>query len=181
MNTTTTEDTIMSIIAFNFMRGDIIVPAGFTYPERALRVDSFDGDTLKAHPENGGFGYEIPFAALRGYDFKVVDVEKFQPTWRKAKFSIGGDREFEGYHWGNNWNGWACPMFTLEVAREIAADFQCPEMRIEVDGQDRVVITHEEFPEETDVDEGDTRVRHGIPTMKLYGIGSHSWCWDVAE
>ena len=95
------------------MRGDIIVPAGFTYPERALRVDSFDGDTLKAHPESGGFGYEFPFAALRGYDFKVVDVEEFEPTWSRARFSIGGGREFEGYHWGSNWNGWACPLFTV--------------------------------------------------------------------
>ena len=170
----------MNIKAYNFRQGDIIVPADLTYPEGALRVDSFDGDTLKAHPENGGFGYEIPFAALRGYDFKVVDLEKFKATWRKAKFTIGGDREFEGYHWGNNWNGWACPMFTLEVAREIAADFGSAEMRIEVDG-DRVVITDEEWPDEPDVDEGDERERHGIPTMKLYGIGSHSWCWDAVE
>jgi len=168
----------MEIKAYNFKKGDILVPADLTYPEGALRVDSFDGDTLKAHPESGGFGYEIPFAALRGYDFKVVDVEKFKATWRKAKFTIGGDREFEGYHWGHRWNGWACPMFTLEVAREIA---EWMEMRIEIDAQNRVIITDENCTDEPDVNEGDKRARNGIPTMTLYGIGACGWCWDVTE
>jgi len=168
----------MEIKAYNFKKGDILVPADLTYPEGALRVDSFDGDTLKAHPESGGFGYEIPFAALRGYDFKVVDVEKFKATWRKAKFSIDDGPEFEGYHWGQRWNGWACPQFTIEVMREIAEWTNKDDWTaITIDDNGTVTITvDEDFPE---VDEGDERARNGIPTMRLYGFSG--WCWDAVE
>lgn len=165
---------------YEFQPNDIIVPDASDYPEGALRVQSWDGETLTAHPEGGGVRYKFNLDAIKKYNFYVVDIELLTPRWRKAKFSIDDGPEFEGYHWGQRWNGWACPMFTLEVAREIAADFGSAEMRVEVDG-DRVVITDEEWPDEHDWDEGDERERHGIPTMKLYGVGSHSWCWDVTE
>ena len=39
---------------------------------------------------------------------------------KKAYFSIDGDyRFYEGYHYGTNWNGWAMPYFTKEIADEI--------------------------------------------------------------
>jgi len=171
-NTTTEEH------MYNFQPNDIIIPDALDYPAGALRVDSWDGETLTAYPEGGGFGYTFNLDAIKKHGFYVVDIEMTTPRWRKAMFSLNDGPDFEGYHWGHRWNGWACPMFTLEVAHEIA---EWMEMRIEIDAQNRVIITDENCTDEPDVNEGDKRARNGIPTMTLYGIGACGWCWDVTE
>mgnify|MGYP003146894729 CR=1 FL=1 len=37
----------------NFKPKDVIVPKGNTYPDGALRVESWDGQTLTAYPDGG--------------------------------------------------------------------------------------------------------------------------------
>jgi len=160
---------------YKFQPNDIIVPDASDYPEGALRVQSWDGETLTAHPEGGGVRYKFNLDAIKKYNFYVVDIELLTPRWRKAKFSIDDGPEFEGYHWGQRWNGWACPQFTIEVMREIAEWTNKDDWTaITIDDNGTVTITvDEDFPE---VDEGDERERNGIPTMRLYGFSG--WCWD---
>ena len=163
---------------YEFQPNDIIVPDASDYPEGALRVQSWDGETLTAHPEGGGVRYKFNLDAIKKYNFYVVDIELLTPRWRKAKFSIDDGPEFEGYHWGQRWNGWACPQFTIEVMREIAEWTNKDDWTaITIDDNGTVTITvDEDFPE---VDEGDERARNGIPTMRLYGFSG--WCWDAVE
>jgi len=155
----------------NFKPNDIIVPDALDYPNGALRVQSWDGKTLTAYPEGGGFACNFDTDAIKKYNFYVVDIELITPKWRKAKFSIDGGREFEGYHWGRLWNGWACPMFTIEVMREIADDIGDEWLRIEGDTVIHCGPDGEVYP-----DEGTVRQRNGIPTMRLYSFDG--WCWD---
>tara|TARA_Y100000034_G_scaffold19129_1_gene21406 strand:+ start:1700 stop:2404 length:705 start_codon:yes stop_codon:yes gene_type:complete len=120
-----------------FAKGDVIVPGDKEYPEGALTVDSWDGETLKAYPVGGGFGYLFPLDRIDHYDFQVVIpatpsirdlvTPRVAPPvrWRRALFYLGEPEEgvYPGYHWGNRWNGWATPSFTEKVARRIVRDF----------------------------------------------------------
>lgn len=43
---------------------------------------------------------------------------------RKTKFNIDNNENiYEGYTYGDTWNGWACPYFTKEVADKMAKDY----------------------------------------------------------
>jgi hypothetical protein len=108
-------------------------------------------------------------------DVKIAKYERLGERWRKAKFSIVGGQEYEGYHWGNRWNGWACPMFTIEVMQQIADDLGGEYLKVEGD-----TVIHI-GPEEEDCyrDTGTLRERDGIPTMRLYSFDG--WCWEEVE
>ena len=155
-----------------FSTNDIIVPSGFDYPNRAMRVISWDGQRMTAYPEGGGMHYAFDKDAVIRHGFKVVKIDQIKPQWRKAMFQIEDGPEFEGYHFGKRWNGWACPMFTIEVMREIS-EWLCGEW-MTVDGNTVTHISPDE--EETDSDEGSETEREGIPTMRLYSFDG--WCWD---
>lgn len=44
----------------------------------------------------------------------------------KDRFQIDNSPSFEGWHNPTHrWNGWATPLFTLEVVQEIIKDFGC--------------------------------------------------------
>jgi len=161
-----------------YATNDIIIPDAYDYPKGALRVHSWDGETLTAHPEGGGFMYKFNPDEIKKYNFRVVDTTQLATRWRKAKFCIDDGPEFEGYHWGHRWNGWACPQFTIEVMREIAEWINKDSWAAITIGDDGTITTtvDDDFPE---VDEGDERERHGIPTARLYGFSG--WCWDVVE
>ncbi|MAH49712.1 hypothetical protein CMI37_28065 [Candidatus Pacearchaeota archaeon] len=77
----------------NFQPNDIIVPDKFDYPEGALHVDSWDGETLIAYPEGGGPCHRFPLDKVEEYNFYIVDIELTTPRWRKATFSIGDGPE----------------------------------------------------------------------------------------
>jgi hypothetical protein len=115
---------------YHFDKGDIIIPAGKTYPDGALRVEGWDGEILKAVPIGGGFVYKFPLDRIASYDFEVITPARpslrrlprdTTPKWTKEFFFIGDpdDGVYEGYHWGQRWNGWAVPMFTVDVMRKI--------------------------------------------------------------
>ena len=108
-----------------------------------------------------------------------INDDDIGEPWRKAKFSIDGVQEYEGYHWGKRWNGWACPMFTIEVMRQIADDLGegewCPFLRVEGD----TVIHYPDGDEDQYRDTGTIRQRDGIPTMNLYSFDG--WIWEEVE
>ena len=44
---------------------------------------------------------------------------------RKTKFNIDNNENiYEGYTYGDTWNGWACPYFTKEVADQMTKDYE---------------------------------------------------------
>jgi len=161
----------------NFKPKDVIVPMGRTYPDGALRVESWDGEILTAYPDGGGFQYRFPRDKVKEFDFQVINLGKTEPVWSKALFQIDDGPAFEGYHWGKTWNGWACPLFPIESVRKIVESHHYGGEDLKLEG-DCLTFTEEEY--DPVKDSGTERKRNGIPLLKLYSVGN-GWCWDVTE
>lgn len=94
----------------------------------------------------------------------------------KSLFSLDGDIIlYEGLsNPAENWNGWAIPFFTMDVAFQILED--CKEwFTYTFDGDKFSVFDN---PELTDTD-GSPMVCPSIEIegIKYYSIGGRSWCW----
>ena len=95
----------------------------------------------------------------------------------KAKFSMDSfddnQPHIDGMTYGNHWNGWACPYFTLENAMRIAT--LADGFGITYDPQNDKFIGESEY---YDREEWESKIIDGV---KYYPIGSHSWCWYQME
>ncbi len=103
---------------------------------------------------------------------------------KKAYFSIDGDyRFYEGYHYGTNWNGWAIPYFTKEIADEIVknvCDGITYTMSYDSDN-DRYIahIIENNKIIETDYFESEYIKLNDTNSIKCYKIGAGYWTWDA--
>lgn len=94
-----------------------------------------------------------------------------------AVFDFAGDGpQIAGVHDpAERWNGWACPRFTLDAVRELAAWLAAQDPddgydTVSVDG-DRVTVTT--YDGETyDVRPHDDG---------LYGVGAYAWVWSEVD
>jgi hypothetical protein len=100
----------------------------------------------------------------------------------KVRFYLDGfEGTFEGYTFGQRWNGWQVPYFTKEVGQAIMDEMNNDEGNTAVydEERDMFVVSNtyddgtEEFPG-MDI-AGDGEILH------LYPIGSGSWVWDIAK
>ncbi len=102
---------------------------------------------------------------------------------QSATFALDafGDRYFHGFTDGKRWNGFACPLFSLEEALRLTrinnATTYCG--RIEYDAIRDAFV----FDEHAD---GDDNALPSVPVVfwpefvdgqKVYGIGASAWCW----
>lgn len=87
---------------------------------------------------------------------------------------------YEGFDTGVKWNGWACPMFTKEVADKIMADCQTEGfLNVKYDSaKDTYTFADPEIQdgEEPDIFQGEEFEGH-----MLYPIGSHYWVWEIVN
>lgn len=101
----------------------------------------------------------------------------------KNKFTVSESAEFEGiYDPSENWNGWACPYFNEETAHKIANWFNehPKEGLFIVWSGDTMIMTEEEFPEESTIVEP-TEIEYDGEIINVWQIGGYEWCWEVAE
>lgn len=99
---------------------------------------------------------------------------------KKSIFSIDGTAEREGYTFGATWNGWACPYFELETAKEIAEFCSLPE--------EPFTITYNAVKDVFECVEGiDPEDTHEVPSQVIntvdglktvYALGAYGWVWD---
>lgn len=144
----------------------------------AVTVLSETPNSVTFAPKGGGFVYRIPKALFQA-DFNPEEVK--EPTWRKAWFTWdGAEQKWEGYTAGQHWNGWELPLFTLEVAQDIAALTQAEEGDRIVYDPDNDCFIHTNC--------GDTE---GYPQLapsvliegryvRLYAVAD-GWCWEEAR
>ena len=94
----------------------------------------------------------------------------------------------EGYHTGENWNGWACPYFTKEQGEQIMAAFnKIPDYSGEAapfparyDEARDAFITYSGYDEQPeDVWKGEPFDQ--LDGLRLYPIGTGSWTWNEEE
>ena len=103
---------------------------------------------------------------------------------RKSKFYLDAEPDVihEGYTTGDTWNGFACPYFETDVAKDVAEQY----IRIhEEDGSGRTA----EYDPEREVfrfyepvyDEWDEVEPVEVDGLKLYPIGAYSWSWHESK
>lgn len=103
---------------------------------------------------------------------------------KKAYFSIDGDyRFYEGYYYGTNWNGWAMPYFTKEIADEIVKNV-CDGITYTMSydsANDRYIahIIENNKIIETDYFESEYIKLNDNNSIKCYKIGAGYWTWDA--
>ena len=103
---------------------------------------------------------------------------------RETQFAIDtlGDKVFEGYTQGEEWNGWACPYFTFEQAQKVVEAFNKGE-RFEGDKiearydaeQDAFCFLFESSGESDDF------AAVELEGQKFYPIGAGCWIWERAD
>lgn len=75
-----------------------------------------------------------------------------------------------------DWNGWACPYFTREVAEQVLNDTITPpgEYAFSETGDFFLIV---------DVFDKEDEIYHGVATEHgtLYAIGAWAWCWELVE
>ena len=105
-------------------------------------------------------------------------------NYQEATFNLAGEGDFYGIHDpSDTWNGFANPLFTLDVVREIArlvkeqnsggADEATDELIVHEDG--RVVYLYSEEWNGT-TEEMPTVVVDGVIR---YAVMNYGWCWGV--
>jgi hypothetical protein len=101
-------------------------------------------------------------------------------TITTATFTLAGEGSFVGIHDpSDTWNGFANPMFTLEVAREIA------KLVAEQNGDDveDVLTVHDDgrvtyyYAEDGETETMPTAVINGTT---YHAVMNWAWCWEVA-
>lgn len=125
-------------IKYSFEKGDVIIPEDDVYPKRALEViEMLPEGVFRAVPIGGGFVLKFGPEQAAKYRFrKVLEAEK-TPPWRRGKFWMDalGDLVVDGWTTGEEWNGWATPVFekkeakavlkeTAKMYRELGENFQ---------------------------------------------------------
>lgn len=90
------------------------------------------------------------------------------PAFRPGIFALADNTEYEGFTYGNIWNGWACPYFSLPVALKIVAGMN----GIYDAGKDCIIV-----PCDDDEDPYifESKIVDGVT---YYPVGAGCWTWD---
>ncbi|HEY9285892.1 MAG TPA: hypothetical protein VIP46_20755 [Pyrinomonadaceae bacterium] len=97
---------------------------------------------------------------------------------REAKFMLEplGEKVFDGYTRGENWNGWACPYFTSDQARQLVRAYEEKGLRAWYD-EDSDAYSFE-VEAGAGVKETDTFPAEDVEGLRLYPIGASCWIWE---
>ena len=87
---------------------------------------------------------------------------------------------FEGYTTSNKWNGWQCPLFNKENADKICKAYNNEFCQMRYDEENDCYVADYPVDEYTEKYEGRDYIVNG-KVEHLYPIGSHEWCWAMAE
>lgn len=104
---------------------------------------------------------------------------------RKAAFKIDSipNTIFEGYTDDDTWNGWACPYFEKSEAERVLKASEANRYFGSYDAQqDAFSVRSQDDPEdyEPEVFQAVNRNVEGSE-VTVYGIGTYSWIWEVAQ
>lgn len=114
---------------------------------------------------------------------RIMQVNQEELTMKESAFEIGEiEAIYKGYAEGTHWNGWACPWFTFDVAKEIMNEYN-----ISCDGDCMIYNSREDMfaivQANGDIEkyEGKDFIVNG-KNLHLYPVGNSSWVWDdIAE
>lgn len=103
-------------------------------------------------------------------------------THRPGRFAVDGiGVEFSGFTTGDLWNGWACPVFTRQVAEQILVASEINGYHWQYDSATNAFeVRHEDDPNDFE-----PQTFNGIiialddgSSAETYPIGAYSWTWS---
>lgn len=102
------------------------------------------------------------------------------PELRPARFTIDGlGGAYDGFTTGADWNGWATPYFTLDVARRVAADYAAQGSEYLAEANSKGIRLYEPNNEEWDeFGPVEVNVRDSVKPLVLYPVGAFYWTWE---
>ncbi|NCV44296.1 MAG: hypothetical protein EBX09_07275 [Actinobacteria bacterium] len=94
-------------------------------------------------------------------------------------FTLAGEGNFVGINQDLGWNGWACPLFTIDVVKQIA-DLVAEQSGDDI--EDRLTVHDDGTVTYFYAEDGETET---MPTTTIDGVTYYSvmnfaWCWEVA-
>lgn len=99
----------------------------------------------------------------------------------RFSMEVFGDKPFPGVHFGDRWNGWACPYFTKPVALDMMAAWPT-----DLDDWGRVPYFDNEnnrvcWPDSTCKSLWEHFGAQEIDGETYYDIGAFCWCWWLED
>lgn len=102
-------------------------------------------------------------------------VHKYHAMLVCGDWLLDATKAYQAYTSGQRWNGWECPHFTYEVAKQLAQDM--PGLQYDFDkGEFLSVDTEEPDSDRRETFPATVIDVEGIPTT-VFAIGAWSWCW----
>ena len=104
-------------------------------------------------------------------------------TVLKRVFYIEDSPLFEGFTEGETWNGWQCPSFTLDIAKNVISMWaDDDETSAYYDERLDMFLVVGSISTEPEVEiYASKTIEYQGESIKVYSIGSQSLCWDVAK
>lgn len=149
------------------------------HPHVRFVVESVTDEGVRCYPDGGGFQYLIS-----RHEFES-DFIPYEPPKRARRGLFTGDWleegvAFEGWTFGERWNGWACPYFELPVVAEM---LRRGGMGVHFDPVHRTYYAecdrecNPDYPGDAVMTIHDDEGRE----VKVVALGAGSWCWDEVK
>ena len=138
-----------------------------------VTVSSESDGEVKFAPKGGGFLMSMPSQKFYEQHSLETQAPKLVPAYFGGDWS---DVVTPGYNTeGARWNGWGMPLFAKAAAIAVASEIDDLRYNPESDSFDITIDGELEQFEGGDVDVP------GVGRVRVYAIGSGSWCWDHYE
>lgn len=99
---------------------------------------------------------------------------------KKALFTIDDMGKFQGWTFGETWNGWQCPFFEFDEAVKIPGVTYDKKRNLFIWVQEDVPVEERENCVERD-EIASTVINTPEGKKEVWPIGNHGWVWDLAE
>ena len=100
----------------------------------------------------------------------------------KARFTVDDEAHFDGYHCGEEWNGFACPYFEFNEAIKVM------DKMYSINGEPTWTFDVDSFGALYDPDDAESLdvwlseiVKCGDEYKLVFGIGGKCWAWSKEQ
>lgn len=170
--------------ATSALRQQAFRPKGEADPHAPQIVVSNVTTMVAIYPQGGGFQRIVPLETFE-QDFAEIPREQQTPPFYPGAACLDDGQSYPCFLNGTYWNGWACPMFTEDVAHQIAADINAPpetDLRLGFNPEkDAFIEQVDGCPEEEWIAYAAETIEVAGQSIKVYPVGNGSWCWDESE
>jgi hypothetical protein len=113
---------------------------------------------------------------MRNSQNEVVAMAQYREVVVCGDWMASHNRGYKAFASAQRWNGWVCPHFTFEVAKQLAIEM--PGLQYD-DEMDQFVFFHHEGATGSELEQFTaTTIDVDGTQTKVFAIGAWSWCWE---